>query len=43
MILVSHSAGTIKSICDSACTLDNGTLYEFDRIEDAFGFYEKAR
>jgi len=39
-ILVSHDANIIKSYCERAAVLHKGRLHEFDRVEDAYDFYE---
>lgn len=39
-ILVSHDPGIIKAYCERAAVLHRGRLYEFDRVEDAYSFYE---
>jgi capsular polysaccharide transport system ATP-binding protein len=42
-ILVSHDPNIVKLYCDRACVLHDGRLYEFDRIDDAYTFYESVR
>ena len=42
-ILVSHDPNIIKLYCERACVLHDGRLYEFDGIDDAYGFYESVR
>lgn len=39
MIIVSHDPGYIQSHCDRAAVLVNGKLTPFDRVSDAFDFY----
>ncbi len=41
-ILVSHDPNIIKAYCERACVLHRGRLHEFDRIEDAYDFYENT-
>ena len=41
-ILVSHDPNIIKAYCERACVLHRGQLHEFDRIEDAYDFYENT-
>lgn len=42
MILVSHSEGQIRQICDTACVLDKARLHTFSDINDSFDFYKKS-
>ncbi|QLB12714.1 capsular polysaccharide transport system ATP-binding protein [Bisgaardia hudsonensis] len=43
IILVSHSPSSIKAYCDNAMVLDQGKMYQFDTIDDAYKYYnEKA-
>ncbi len=42
-ILVSHDPNIVKLYCEQACVLHDGRLYEFDQIDDAYGFYESVR
>jgi capsular polysaccharide transport system ATP-binding protein len=42
MVLVSHSAETIKRICHKASVLHNKTLHHFDNVEDAYHFYQET-
>lgn len=41
-ILVSHDPGIIRSYCQHACVLHEGRLLNFDRVEDAYAFYDSA-
>jgi capsular polysaccharide transport system ATP-binding protein len=40
MVLVSHSASTIREVCDRASVLHNRTLHHFDDMDEAYEFYE---
>lgn len=40
LILVSHSQSSIKTYCNKAMVLDDGTLYDFPIIDEAYQFYE---
>ena len=40
MIIVSHSADYIREHCQHAAVLVAGKLHSFDRVEDAFTFYQ---
>lgn len=40
MILVSHSVGTLKTYCQSALLLEDGTATYFDKLDDALEVYE---
>ncbi len=42
-ILVSHDPNIVKLYCKRACVLHDGRLYEFERIDDAYAFYESVR
>lgn len=42
MIIVSHQADYIRQHCDKAAVLVEGKLYQFEKIDDAFQFYEKS-
>ena len=42
MILVSHDAGYIREHCDHAAVLNEGKLCAFDRVDDAFDFYQRS-
>jgi capsular polysaccharide transport system ATP-binding protein len=42
LILVSHDPGYIKQHCDRAAVLVNGKLYDFEKIDDSFSFYEES-
>ncbi len=39
LIVVSHSAATIRKNCDSAAVLHNGVLTEYDKLADALRVY----
>lgn len=39
LILVSHSQSAIKTYCDKAMVLEQGKLYDFPNIEEAYQFY----
>jgi capsular polysaccharide transport system ATP-binding protein len=39
-ILVSHDPHLIRTYCERACVLQDGTLYEFATIDAAYEFYE---
>lgn len=39
MIMVSHSSETIRRHCSRACVIDQGNLYEFNNIEEAYRYY----
>lgn len=43
MIVVSHEAQRIRETCSRACVLNDGRLYEFDDIEQAYEFYDSTR
>ncbi|WP_322075027.1 ABC transporter ATP-binding protein [Burkholderia cenocepacia] len=40
MIIVSHDAGRIREHCTRACVLENGKLYHFDDVNEAYEYYE---
>lgn len=40
MIIVSHDPGYIKEHCEHAAVLVAGKLYRFEKVEDAFEFYQ---
>ena len=42
LILVSHDPHTIKAHCDCASVLHNGKLHSFERVDDAYAFYESS-
>ncbi|HDL4574526.1 TPA: ABC transporter ATP-binding protein [Mannheimia haemolytica] len=42
LILVSHSPASIKEYCDSAMVLEEGIMYTFDSIDNAYNFYNKT-
>lgn len=39
MIMVSHSSEIIRKHCSRACVMDQGHLYEFENIEEAYRYY----
>jgi len=41
VLLVSHSMGDLKRLCDSGVVLNEGELHYFERIEDAIKFYHE--
>ncbi|PLX88644.1 MAG: ABC transporter ATP-binding protein [Desulfuromonas sp.] len=41
LLVVSHSVSTIKTHCDAAAVLEEGTLTAFDNVNDAIGYYER--
>lgn len=41
MIIVSHDAHRIRELCTRACVLENGKLYQFPNVEDAYHYYER--
>lgn len=41
MILVSHDAAYIRAHCDHAAVLVAGKLHTFERVDDAFAFYQE--
>jgi capsular polysaccharide transport system ATP-binding protein len=42
LILVSHSVGEIRRLCDMAAVMTNGTLHMFEDVEDAVAAYAKV-
>jgi ABC-type polysaccharide/polyol phosphate transport system, ATPase component len=40
VIMVSHSAATLRSYCDSGIVLENGKLTYYDALEDAIAVHE---
>jgi capsular polysaccharide transport system ATP-binding protein len=42
MIIVSHAPDYIREHCDRAAVLHEGTLTEFDDVEDAFRYYNET-
>jgi capsular polysaccharide transport system ATP-binding protein len=42
IVLVSHEAGTIAEICDSAYVLVEGCLHHFNEVEEAYLFYTES-
>ena len=43
LILVSHNINAIKSYCDKAMVLDEGNLYQFETIDEAYQYYNKQQ
>ncbi len=43
MIIVSHSASYIREHCTRAAVLANGTLHNFDTVDDALAFHDAAQ
>lgn len=41
MIIVSHSPEYVREHCEHAAVLSRGNLHRFDKVEDAFCFYEE--
>jgi len=41
LVIVSHNKNTIKLYCQKIFVLDQGTLVEFDDVEEGISFYEK--
>jgi capsular polysaccharide transport system ATP-binding protein len=41
-ILVSHDANIIRNYCQVACVLHQGRLLHFDKVDDAFDFYNNT-
>lgn len=39
IILVSHSDSAVKQYCDNALVLENGHMYCFDNMEEAYKYY----
>lgn len=39
LILVSHNVKQVREHCDVACVLKDGTLRQFDNLNDAYAFY----
>jgi capsular polysaccharide transport system ATP-binding protein len=42
LIFVSHNASDIKQHCESASVLRGGKLHTFERVDDAYAFYEST-
>jgi capsular polysaccharide transport system ATP-binding protein len=42
MILVSHDPGYIRQHCDRAAVISDGVLYHYNKIDDAFQFYDST-
>ncbi|QMT61593.1 ABC transporter ATP-binding protein [Legionella sp. PC997] len=43
LVIVSHDPAYIKTHCESAAVLSNGRLYSFDKINEAYDFYQSTR
>ena len=43
LILVSHNINAIKSYCDKAMVLDEGNLYQFETIDEAYQYHNKQQ
>lgn len=43
MIMVSHDSHMIKEYCNRASVLHNGTLVNFDNVDDAYSYYRNAQ
>ena len=43
LILVSHNMNAIKSYCDKAMVLDEGNLYQFETIDEAYQYHNKQQ
>ena len=43
LILVSHNMNAIKSNCDKAMVLDEGNLYQFETIDEAYQYHNKQQ
>ena len=43
LILVSHNINAIKSYCDKAMVLDEGNLYQFKTIDEAYQYHNKQQ
>lgn len=41
LIIVSHDPGYIREHCTKACVLDDGRLFEFESMDDAYQYYGK--
>jgi capsular polysaccharide transport system ATP-binding protein len=41
LILVSHSTGEVRRLCDMAAIMANGTLMVFDSVDEAIAEYER--
>lgn len=41
IILVSHSPSAIREYCDNAAVLDNGYMYNFSSIDEAYQYYNQ--
>ncbi|AWX13660.1 ATP-binding protein [Mergibacter septicus] len=42
IILVSHNSSAIRKYCDNAAVLDNGYMYNFSSIDDAYKYYNNT-
>ncbi|MCW8445465.1 ABC transporter ATP-binding protein [Fluoribacter gormanii] len=43
LVIVSHDPTYIQTHCESAAVLSKGRLYSFDKINDAYDFYQSTR
>ena len=43
LILVSHNMKAIKSYCDKAMVLDEGNLYQFQTIDEAYNYHKNQQ
>lgn len=43
LILVSHNMKAIKSYCDKAMVLDEGNLYQFQTIDEAYNYHNNQQ
>jgi capsular polysaccharide transport system ATP-binding protein len=43
LVIVSHDPTYIKTHCESAAVLSKGRLYSFDKINEAYDFYQSTR
>ncbi|KES19688.1 ABC-type polysaccharide/polyol phosphate transport system, ATPase component [Gilliamella apicola SCGC AB-598-B02] len=43
LILVSHNINAIKSYCDKAMVLDEGNLYQFETVDEAYQYHNKQQ
>ncbi|OKL45771.1 ABC transporter ATP-binding protein [Pseudovibrio exalbescens] len=41
IVMISHSMGSIRQLCDMGCVLDKGKLYFHDDVEDAIAHHTK--
>jgi len=42
LIIVSHDVNTIRGHCQSASVLHDGKLHSFEKIDDAYAFYDPS-